>query len=109
MSMRRSRRRALAVAGWLLVSFCVWNGFFDILVSRGEKQYLLAQARHELGAGPKVTMDEVMSRTIHDGVRTASLWAAFVFAGGLGVTALFAATASERRPASGMQGQDGSR
>lgn len=89
MTMRPSvRRRAVVVAGWLFVSFVVWNGFFDILVTRGEKQYLLTQARHELGVGPKVTIDEIMTRTIHDAVRVASLWAAFVFAAGLGVTAL---------------------
>jgi hypothetical protein len=96
MATRAFRRRAVVVAGWALVSFVVWNGFFDILVTRGEKQYLLSQARHELGVGPRTTIDEVMTRTIHDAVRVASLWALFVFVAGLGVTAV--AVRAERGP-----------
>jgi dUTP pyrophosphatase len=60
----------------------VWNGFFDILVTRGEKQYLLSQARYELGLGPRVTMDEIMTQTVADARRIATLWAAIVFAAG---------------------------
>lgn len=73
-----------AVVFWLLVSAAVWNGFFDILVTRGEKQYFLSQARYELGLGPRTTIHEVMSRTIRDAVRVASIWALVVFAAGLG-------------------------
>jgi hypothetical protein len=79
-------RRALGwfLLFWLGVSFAVWNGFFDILVTRGEKQYFLSQARHELGLGPRTTVHEVMTRTIHDAVRIASIWALIVFASGVG-------------------------
>lgn len=99
------RRRSIAVAGWLLVSFVVWNGFFDILVTRGEKQYLLTQARHELGVGPRVTIDEIMTRTIHDAVRVASLWALFVFVTGLGVTAFAVGRADDGSAAEAGIGQ----
>lgn len=90
--------RILRRAGlfWLLVSFAVWNGFFDILVTRGEKQYFLSQARYELGVGPRITIHEVMSRTIHDAVRIASIWAGVVFTAGLVATILFAR--ERRRP-----------
>ena len=68
---------------WLLVSAAVWNGVFDILVTRGVKEYLYRQADHELGRGPRVTMHEIMDQTVGDAAVTASLWALFV--GGAGV------------------------
>lgn len=69
---------------WLVVALIVWNGFFDILVTRGEKQYLLGQARHELGIGPAVSIDGVMTPTIHDAARKASVWGVLVFVAGVG-------------------------
>jgi hypothetical protein len=91
----RPARRGIvaAVVAWTLLAFAVWNGFFDILVSRGEKQYLLSQARYELGLGPSLTIDEIMSRTITDAVRVASIWAGLVLVTGLGTTALVWRTA----------------
>lgn len=77
-----------AIVFWVVLAFVVWNGFFDILVTRGEKQYLLSQARHELGLGPKVTIHDVMSRTIGDATRTATIWAALILASGIGSTYL---------------------
>lgn len=79
-----TRRVRWALLFWLLVAFLVWNGFFDILVTRGEKQYLLSQARYELGVGRRVTMDEVMTRTVVDARRVATIWAAIVLAAGAG-------------------------
>ncbi|MBI2221933.1 MAG: hypothetical protein HYU53_12090 [Acidobacteria bacterium] len=67
---------------WLLVSAVVWNGVFDILVTRGVKEYLYRQADHELGRGPRVTMHEIMDQTVRDAAVTASLWALLV--GGAG-------------------------
>jgi hypothetical protein len=84
---RPTKTWARAVFFWLAIAFVVWNGFFGLLVSRGEKQYLLGQARHALGVGPRVTIHEVMSRTVADAVRVASTWAGFVFVAGVGWTA----------------------
>jgi hypothetical protein len=78
---------AFATGFWLAVAFLVWNGFFDILVTRGEKQYLLNQARHEIGLGPATTMDEVMSETIRDAAVKATIWGVIVFASGVGGSA----------------------
>jgi hypothetical protein len=82
----RAARWAILI--WIGVAFAVWNGFFDILVTRGEKQYLLAQARHELGLGPRPTLDEVMGRTIRDARTNASIWAGIVLAAGVTTTAM---------------------
>jgi hypothetical protein len=75
-----------AVGFWLAAGFVVFNGFFDVFVSRGEKQYLLGQARHELGVGPAVTMDQVMTATIHDALLKAGLWGVLVFGAGVGAS-----------------------
>ena len=86
--MRAPGRAARAVVAlWLLVGAVVWSGIFDILVIRGEKQYLLDQARHELGLRPRASLDAVMRRTVHDAAGTASAWAGFVVAAGLGTAA----------------------
>jgi hypothetical protein len=79
-----SRALRLAVPFWLAMALAVWNGFFDVLVTRGEKQYLLGQARHEAGTGPPVSMDAIMTETIHDAAFKASLWAAVIVVAGLG-------------------------
>ena len=67
---------------WFLLSVAVWNGFFDLYVSRGAREYLQLQAEFELGRGPAPVMSEVMARASRDGVRGASMWAAVVLAAG---------------------------
>jgi hypothetical protein len=79
-----------------MVFLVVFKVFFDIVVGRGVKQHPLSRAGPVGGGGPPTTIDEVMTRTIHDAVRVASLWALFVFVAGLGVTAV--AVRAERGP-----------
>lgn len=83
-----SRRLAWAVAIWAGLAVVVWNGFFDMLVVRGEQEYLLSQARYELGIGPRRTIDEVMTESIRYARLVASIWAAVVLAAGLGTIVL---------------------
>jgi hypothetical protein len=90
MPVRRGRLLGWTVLFWLAAAFVVWNGFFDILVTRGEKQYLLSQARYELGVAPPRTIDEVMTRTIADARRIASIWGGIVLAAGIGSTLIVA-------------------
>ena len=76
--------RRLAYMLCLCTALLVWNGIFGLLVSRGEKQYLLDQARAELGRGPTASLRQRMDDTVHDGVRQATRWAVvvLVLAGG---------------------------
>lgn len=85
---RPSRRLAWAIVIWVSLAVAVWNGFFDMLVVRGEQAYLLSQARHELGAGPRRTIDEVMSDAIRYARVVASIWALVVLAAGAGTVLL---------------------
>lgn len=89
MERERTTRSAVGIRHWALllwlgVAVVVWNGAFDLLVTRGVKEYLYREAEAELGRGPRVTMREIMDQTIHDAAITASLWALFV--GGAGYT-----------------------
>lgn len=67
---------------WVFLGAVVWNGVFDILVTRGVKEYLYREADHELGRGPAVTMQAIMRETVGDAAITASLWALAIVAAG---------------------------
>lgn len=101
-----TRRRALVVSYLLCLgaAFLVWNGIFGLMVSRGEKQYLLDQARHELGLGPVASLPQRMDGTIRDGAREATRWAVVVFV--LGVAAVWVSGRGQRREA-GEDASDG--
>ena len=74
---------ARVIAGlWLVVGIAVWNGFFDLYVSRGAREYAQLRLEHELKIGPAPDMNAVMARATRDGVWGASLWAAGVVACG---------------------------
>jgi hypothetical protein len=94
-----TRRRALVVSYLLCLgtAFLVWNGIFGLMVSRGEKQYLLDQARHELGLGPVASLPQRMDGTIRDGAREATRWAVGVFV--LGAAAVWVSGRGQRQEA----------
>jgi hypothetical protein len=76
--------RRLAVVLWLVLGAAVWNGFFDLYVSRGAREYGQLRVEHEVGRGPEPDMKEVMGRARRDGAVAATLWAVFVVAAGAG-------------------------
>jgi hypothetical protein len=78
--MTARRARGLAYGLCLVTAFLVWNGIFGLMVSRGEKQYLLDQARHELRLGPPASLPDRMRGTIANGIGEATRWAVVVFA-----------------------------
>jgi hypothetical protein len=81
------RSRVLG-ALWIVVGVAVWNGFFDLYVSRGAREYGQKQAEFELGLGPQPSMAAVMSNAKHDGVVMSTIWAAGVVAAGFATIAL---------------------
>jgi hypothetical protein len=68
----------------------VWNGIFDLLVTRGVKEYLYRHAEHELGRGRAVTMNQIMGQTVADASATAWFWALFVGLAGASMVVLAA-------------------
>jgi hypothetical protein len=75
--------RRTAVLLWVLLGAALWNGVFDLYISRGAREYLQRQAEFELHRGPEPSMAAVMAKAKHDGAVAASLWAAAVVACGL--------------------------
>ena len=67
---------------WIVVGVAIWNGFFDLYVSRGAREYGQKQAEFELGLGPQPSMAVVMSNAKHDGVVMSTIWASLVVVGG---------------------------
>jgi hypothetical protein len=67
---------------WLAVGIAVWSGFFDILITRGIKEFFMRDAAFELGRGPAATMPDIMRQTAHDASIIATRWAAFVVLAG---------------------------
>ena len=85
--------RVLAVL-WLVLGIAIWNGFFDLYVSRGAREYLKLHADFQLGRGPEPDMAAVQAQAIHSGAWAASIWAGLVVFGGWATIWI----ASQRRP-----------
>jgi hypothetical protein len=77
----RSSWRLLGGLG--LFAAAVWNGIFDFLISRGEREYFWAQARAESGAGPPVVLHDMMQETIAYAATVAHWWAGVTVVAGL--------------------------
>jgi len=75
--------RRLFLIVWIGIGVVVWNGVFDVLMTRGVKEYLYRQAVHELGRGERVTMLEIMDKTKADAAVKASIWAVLVAGAGI--------------------------
>jgi hypothetical protein len=75
--------RVLAIL-WLVLGVAIWNGFNDIYVSRGAREFAQLRLEHELGRGPEPDMLQVMARAKHAGVVAGSIWASIVVAAGWG-------------------------
>jgi hypothetical protein len=89
------RRERLAVAGWLALAIAVWNGLYDLLISRGIKEFLMRAAMHEAGRGPEPSLTVIMDTTVAGAVWVSTLWASIVLLAGLWTVRAFAA---RRRP-----------
>ena len=75
-------RARILGALWIVVGVAIWNGFFDLYVSRGAREYGQKQAEFELGLGPQPSMALVMSNAKHDGLVMSTIWAVGVVAAG---------------------------
>jgi hypothetical protein len=76
----------MLVLAWIGVGVALWNGVFDLYVSRGVREYLMLQAQAEAAGAPAPSMPDVLWRHRRDGLVAASIWAAAV--AGLGLFTL---------------------
>jgi hypothetical protein len=79
----RRRRTALWLALWIVVAVVVWNGVYDMLLTRGVKDYLLRAALNQAGRGPAVNLSEEMGIAVRYAAWMATLWASSVLLAGL--------------------------
>jgi hypothetical protein len=99
-------RRAVLAAIWVIVGAAIWNGFFDLYVSRGEREYLQKRAEFDLGIGPEPSMAAVMGEARYLGVIAATSWAALVT--GLGLVTVLARPAGRHARGRGPEGTSAS-
>jgi hypothetical protein len=71
-----------ALVLWFVLGAALWNGIFDLYVTRGAHEYLQRQAEFLLHRGPEPTMAGVMARAKHDGAETATIWAVLIVGAG---------------------------
>lgn len=76
--LRPRQRTALLV--WLAIALVAWNGLYDLRITLGIRDYLIAVALHEAGRGPSVLMSDAMHATVRDAVAVASLWTGILLA-----------------------------
>lgn len=73
--------RILAIF-WVVLGVAIWNGFFDLYVSRGAREYGQLRVEAERDGTPAPDMTQIMDRAKRDGVQMATMWAVLVVAGG---------------------------
>jgi hypothetical protein len=84
------RRERLAAAVWVVIALVAWNGVYDILLTRGIKDYLLRNALHLAGRGPAVSMTDRMDAAVAEAFWLATLAASILLLAGLWTIRLLA-------------------
>ena len=80
---RLGRAERIAVGLWIVLAVVVWNGVYDLLLTRGIKDYLLRNALHEAGRGPQVSMTALLDFTVSEAFWVSTLWASVILLAGL--------------------------
>ena len=83
---------------WLVLGIAIWNGFFDLYVSRGAREYLKLLYEHELGRGPSPDMMRIQENAARTGALASTVWAGLVVAAGWGTMWVMARRAKLRSP-----------
>ena len=97
--MRKLERAERVAAGlWLVLAGVVWNGVYDLLLTRGIKDYLLRDALHRAGRGPEVSMTAILDFTVSQAFWISTLWASVILLAGLWTVRAF-------RPRGGTQAE----
>ena len=84
--LRRAER--LAVALWIVVALAAGNGVYDILITRGVKDYLFRYALGEAGRGPTPPLVPYMHAVVVDATWIGLLWGSVILLAGMGTVRL---------------------
>jgi hypothetical protein len=88
---RLERAERIAVGVWLVLAIVVWNGIYDLLLTRGIKDYVLRNALHQAGRGPEVSMTAILDFTVAEAFWVSTLWASVILCAGLWTVRLVSA------------------
>jgi hypothetical protein len=88
---RLERAERIAVGLWLVLAIVVWNGVYDLLLTRGIKDYVLRNALHQAGRGPEVSMTAILDFTVAEAFWVSTLWASVILLAGLWTVRLITA------------------
>ena len=86
---RLTRAERFAAGLWIVLALVIGNGIYDILVTRGVKEYLFRHALHEAGRGPEVPIRQIMDVTVFDATWVGLLWGCTVLLAGMITVRLF--------------------
>lgn len=86
---RLHRAERIAVAFWIVLAVVVWNGVYDLLLTRGIKDYLLRNALHQAGRGPEVSLTALLDLTVSEAFWISTLWASVILLAGLWTVHMF--------------------
>jgi hypothetical protein len=79
---RLARAERIAVAIWIVVPIVVGNTIYDLLLTRGIKEFKFRVARHDAGQGPEASLADLMAVTVFDATWIALLFASIVMLAG---------------------------
>ena len=68
---------------WVIVAAIVWNGLYDILMTRGVNEFLFRAALYQAGRAPAPSMSYVMDLTVRNAIWISTVWAGIILLAGL--------------------------
>jgi hypothetical protein len=80
---RLTRPERIAVWIWVGLALFVGNAVYDLLLTRGIKEYLLRHALHDAGRGPAVPLVDLMNAIVLDATWIGLLFGSVVLLAGM--------------------------
>ena len=84
-----TRPERIAVWIWVGLALFVGNAVYDLLLTRGIKEYLLRHALHDAGRGPAVPLVDLMNAIVLDATWIGLLFGSVVLLAGMLTVKLF--------------------
>jgi hypothetical protein len=86
---RLTRPERIAVWIWVGLALFVGNAVYDLLLTRGIKEYLLRHALHDAGRGPAIPVVDLMNAIVLDATWIGLLFGSVVLLAGMLTVKLF--------------------